>query len=150
MQYVFLTGSARMAEDQKRKHKPISDFFCNLCKLSYSTRLHLDIRKSSARHLLLFARACRRHRLLRVSCSSFAASCRDAPWRSALLPPSARRPSPSWTIPIQNYLIAHPAPVLAGLRFLILPLLSVHTASFAHNLRRKLSPAPAPSQPEPH
>lgn len=127
-----------------------SDFFCNLCKLSYSTRLHLDIRKSSARHLLLFARACRRHRLLRVSCSSFAASCRDAPWRSALLPPSARRPSPSWTIPIQNYLIAHPAPVLAGLRFLILPLLSVHTASFAHNLRRKLSPAPAPSQPEPH
>lgn len=106
---VVANASARMAEDRKRKCKPIGFFFVTC--LNFRTVLDcISTYANPQPELALLARACRRRRrllLLRVSCSPFAASCRDAPWRSALLPPSARRPSPSWTIVIRNYLIAH-------------------------------------------
>lgn len=93
---VIASSSARMAEDRKRKCKLIGIFFVTC--LNFRTALDcISTYANPQPELALLARACHRRRrllLLRVSCSPFAASCRDAPWRSALLPPSARRPSP--------------------------------------------------------
>lgn len=132
---LFLTviASARMAEDRKRKCKLLS-------KLSYSTRLHFDIRKSSAR--TCFARSSLPPPPPPPPPPCFVLVLRSVlPRRSlALRAPPAQR---STTLPLlQSETIlspTQPTPVLAGLRFLV-PILSVHTASFAHNLRRKLSP----------